>query len=86
MPAFLSPVGGLYLAVGAFAVYAIYAIVYKLYLSPLADVPGPKIAALTRWYEIYYDLIDGPRFPWVVEKLHQKYGIGHASIFVFVGC
>ena len=62
------------IAAGALAVYVIYAAVFRLYFSPLAKIPGPKFAALTKWFEIYYDLIDGPRFPWVVEELHQRYG------------
>lgn len=58
----------------AFAVYLVYAVVYRLYLSPLAKFPGPKLAALTTGYEIYYDVVDGPRFPWAVEELHRRYG------------
>ena len=86
MPALLSSTEGLYLAVGAFTVYVIYVFVYYLYLSPLARIPGPKIAALTKWYEIYYDLVDGPRFPWIVEELHQKYGIELPQTAVYKGC
>ena len=84
MPAVLSSVEGLYFAIGALIVYIIYVVVFNLYLSPLAQLPGPRIAALTRWYEIYYDLVDGPRFPWVVEELHQKYGTGKSQISVFI--
>ena len=76
MSALLSLIEGLYLAVGAIAIYLLCLVVYRLYLSPIAKVPGPKLAALTKWYEVYYDLIDGPRFPWVVEDLHQRYGSG----------
>lgn len=31
--------------------------VYRLYLSPLAKFPGPRFAALTLWFEFYYDVI-----------------------------
>jgi len=31
-------------------VYIIYGVIYRLYLSPIAHIPGPKIAALTGLY------------------------------------
>ena len=62
------------LAAGALAICTVCTIVYRLYFSPLARFPGPKLAALTTWYEIYFDVVDGPRFPWVVEELHPQYG------------
>ncbi|KAI9664637.1 MAG: hypothetical protein M1821_006083 [Bathelium mastoideum] len=42
--------------------------------SPLAKVPGPKLAALTYWYEIYYDVwLEGQYFRQIAE-MHKKYG------------
>jgi len=48
-----------------------------LYLSPIADFPGPKIAALTHWYEWYYDVLapGAGMYIWEIEKMHQKYGM-----------
>ena len=55
----------------------VYHVVYRLYLSPLAKIPGPRAAALTGAYEMYYDLIEKARFPWKIEELHKEYGIDH---------
>ncbi len=37
--------------------YIVYGIVWRLYLSPIANFPGSKWAALTLWYEFYFDII-----------------------------
>lgn len=48
--------------------------VYRLYFSPLAGFPGPKLAAATEWYEFYYQLVRDGQWGNKVEKLHEKYG------------
>ena len=75
MPALLLSFQNLCIATVAVAIYLVCKIVHRLWFSPLARFPGPKLAALTSWYEIYFDVVDGPRFPWVVEELHRRYGI-----------
>ena len=62
------------LGVGAFAVYLVSLAVYRLYLSPIAKFPGPKLAALSNWYEFYYDVVRQGEFTWHIQKLHKKYG------------
>lgn len=47
---------------------------YRLYLHPLAKFPGPKYAALTHYYQFYYDVVLGGRFPWELERMHKIYG------------
>jgi hypothetical protein len=44
----------------------------RLVMSPLAKVPGPKIAALTQWWIIYHEF-NGDRTV-TIHKLHEKYG------------
>ncbi|KAK7612734.1 cytochrome P450 [Phyllosticta paracitricarpa] len=54
--------------------YLSYLAVKRLVFSPIARFPGPKLAALTRWYEFVYDVIFIGRFNWKVDELHEKYG------------
>lgn len=62
----------------AYAVYIVALAVYRLYFSPLAAFPGPKLAALTNWYEFYYDVICEGRFTWQIQDLHKKHGKPHS--------
>lgn len=54
--------------------YPIGLAVYRLYFSPIAKFPGPKLAALTFWYEFYYDVINQGRYTWQIGRLHDEYG------------
>jgi len=62
------------LAISVTALYVITGGIYSLYLSPLSKFPGPKLAALTLWYEFYYDVIRNGKYLWEIEKMHEKYG------------
>ncbi len=54
--------------------YGIWLTIERLYLSPIAHFPGPKIAALTSWYEAYFDLVKTGQYYKQIWKLHQIYG------------
>ena len=54
--------------------YSIGLIVYRLLFSPLAGFPGPKIAAVTSWYEFYYDFFNSGKYIFEIERMHRKYG------------
>lgn len=59
-----------------FIIYFISLSVYRLYFSPLAKFPGPKLAALTQWVEAYYELkAPGGQFWRQYRKWHEQYGI-----------
>ncbi|PWY90358.1 cytochrome P450 [Aspergillus sclerotioniger CBS 115572] len=60
-----------------FAVGVIYCctlMVSELFLSPLSHIPGPKLAACTRLYEFFYDVICHGRYTFKIAELHKKYG------------
>lgn len=48
--------------------------IHRLYFSPIAKFPGPKLAALTFWYEGYWDIIRQGRYTWKIQELHRQYG------------
>ena len=48
---------------------------YRLYFSPLAKFPGPKLAALSKWYEAYYEIVLKGQFTFHIDELHERYGM-----------
>jgi len=59
---------------GVFLLYCVVLGIYRLYLHPLANFPGPKLAGLTLWYEWYYDVYHPGRYLWKMVELHKEYG------------
>ncbi|ESZ89926.1 hypothetical protein SBOR_9688 [Sclerotinia borealis F-4128] len=54
--------------------YTIYGAIYRLYLSPISKFPGPKLAALTLWYEFYFNVVCDGQWIWEIKRLHEVYG------------
>jgi hypothetical protein len=65
---------GIALVAGAFTCYAIAKAIQRIYFHPLSKIPGPKLAAATQCYEMYFDLIQKAHMPWHLEALHATYG------------
>ncbi|USW54197.1 Putative cytochrome P450 [Septoria linicola] len=49
-------------------------LIQRLFLSPLANIPGPKLAAATGWVETYYDVWQGGQFIFKLKEWHRTYG------------
>jgi hypothetical protein len=61
----------------AFVLWIVFLVslaIYRLYFHPLAKFPGPKLAALTKWYEFYYEAILRGQFTFRIQEMHKKYG------------
>ncbi|KAF9019737.1 cytochrome P450 [Hymenopellis radicata] len=52
----------------------LYLLVYRLYLHPLKAFPGPRLAAVTDYYQGYFEVWKNGMFVQHLEKLHEIYG------------
>ncbi|TVY67437.1 Cytochrome P450 monooxygenase sdnE [Lachnellula suecica] len=58
----------------AWLLYSIGQAIHRLYFSPIANFPGPRLAAVSFWYEIYYDVYLGGQYTFKIIRLHEEYG------------
>ena len=56
------------------ASYSAALTVYRLFFSPLAGFPGPKIAAVTGYYESFYDIVLNGHYVFKINDMHKRYG------------
>ncbi|KAK0624877.1 hypothetical protein B0T17DRAFT_507916 [Bombardia bombarda] len=54
------------------AVYFCSLAFYRLFLHPLAGFPGPKLAAVTRYYEAYYDIVQNGQYTFKIAEMHYE--------------
>lgn len=69
----------LFIACGAYLVYLTFLVIYRLCFHPLAQFPGPRYAAISRWHEFYYEVVLKGQFTFKVQELHKQYGSSTAS-------
>ncbi|KAK5651119.1 hypothetical protein OQA88_13258 [Cercophora sp. LCS_1] len=54
--------------------YLLTLAIYRLFLHPLSKFPGPRLAALTNWYEFYHDVLHQGQFTTHIQHLHKIHG------------
>jgi hypothetical protein len=54
--------------------YTLSTALYRLFFHPLSRFPGPKLAAVTRYYEAYYDVVQNGQYTFKIADLHARYG------------
>lgn len=61
-------------ALSAWLLAAIAQAIASVYFNPLSHVPGPKIAAATKWWRVYHELIKQVSWTDKLIELHSIYG------------
>ena len=59
---------------GSAVAYNLVMVIYRLHLHPLNRFPGPRLAAATGLYEIYFSVWGTDGFKDEIEEMHQIYG------------
>ena len=67
----LSPAKLLLVISGVSLIYLLSIFTHRLYFHRLSKFSGPWYAALTHWYQFYFDVVKRGRFPWELERMHR---------------
>lgn len=54
--------------------WAVTESIRRLFFHPISHIPGPRLAALTWWYEFYYDVVLPGKYIFKIQELHREYG------------
>lgn len=54
--------------------HRVYIIVYRFYFHPLANFPGPRLAAVSTLYRAYYQCYKDGKLLHKTMQLHKVYG------------
>ena len=63
--------------------YSVWRVLYNLYFHPLSHFPGPKLAACSRLWLAYRELIKRESLADLRVELHRQYGTQNYPIFHF---
>ncbi|KAJ6131636.1 hypothetical protein N7523_001342 [Penicillium sp. IBT 18751x] len=59
---------------GSVLTYCLVTLIYRLHIHPLSRFPGPRLAAVTDLYEVYFSAWGAGSFDAEIAKMHQNYG------------
>lgn len=62
-------------ALSLFVIWILSVGIYRIFFSPISNVPGSKLAAATGWVETYHDVLRGGQFIFKIQEWHEKYGM-----------
>jgi hypothetical protein len=59
---------------GSAVAYNLVMVIYRLYFHKLSKFPGPRLAAATGFYEVYFSIWGAGIFEYEINEMHRKYG------------
>ncbi|KAJ5372371.1 hypothetical protein N7517_004377 [Penicillium concentricum] len=60
---------------GSAVAYTLVMVIYRLHFHKLSRFPGPRLAAATGLYEIYFSAWGPGIFEYEIENMHRKFGL-----------
>jgi hypothetical protein len=76
--------GSLVTALGLLLYYTLARVIYNVYFYPISRFPGPRSAAITKWWLAYMHLGRGISLSTLRRDLLQKYGIFPLALLLLV--
>ncbi|KAM0801931.1 cytochrome P450 [Usnea florida] len=67
----VQPFGGL---ICIYICYSFFLVAQRLFFHPLRKFPGPRLAAITGWYETYHEAVLGGTFVKQYGRWHKQFG------------